>query len=239
MSRKKLILILGVFCLLQMMGCDRHREQIETAKAAAETPKPAATQDAEPTTQALLSGKTKKLRLPGGPLIAVVPESWKLDTDGPVTFVTGPSLFGTATVGLSSPSSVSFKQQEIDALIAKLPAELQTHPEQYRREVHRTIGNLQVIEHRYLKKPMTRNKTDAKGDPVPDAQGGFATITATPVQWTLTVFVPGEQAFTRYELNLIDLEADQLAVDEPLLDKIMHSVTVDGVASISAATTAP
>lgn len=233
----KLSLIRLLACVgLLVAGCDKSKQQIEQVKTAAET-KPPATQEAKPTTQELLSGKYKRLRLPNTPLSLMVPESWKIDAVGPVTFITGPSPFGTATIGLSSPSSIAFKQSEIDSLTTKLQNDIATKPEQFRRGEHRSIGNVQLIEKRFLGKPMTRDKLDDKGDPIPDNQNGFVTVTATPVQWTLTLFVPADQDYARYELNFIDLDADQMSVDQQLLDKIIGSVTVDS--SARNATTAP
>lgn len=222
---------------LLMVGCDKPKTPAEVVKAATEAKTPPATQEAKPTTQELLTGKYKRLRLPNTPLSLMVPDSWKIDAVGPVTFVAGPSPFGTATIGLSSPSSIAFKQTEIDALTTKLESDITAKPGQFRRGDHRRAGNVQIIEKRFLGKPVTRDKLDEKGDPIPDEKNGFVTFTTTPVQWTLTLFVPADQDYSRYELNLIDLDADQMAVDEKLLDKIMGSVTVDG--AVRNATTTP
>ena len=71
------------------ISCNR-RPQPPPAPPAGGSPQ-AQAEPARPTTQELLSGSYKRLVLPGMPLAVQAPQSWKIEMDGPLTFLQGPT----------------------------------------------------------------------------------------------------------------------------------------------------
>ncbi|WP_428937066.1 hypothetical protein [Fontivita pretiosa] len=213
--------------IMLMLGCERSDSRSGTPITADDT---AATQPAEarPTTQMLLSGPYKKLLLPGMPLSLRVPESWKIDYAGPITFVQGPTPYDMAMIQLSD-HGVGPRSLDPQVLLKTIQDEQARHPDPRNRAMLRDIGPARVLERFSVGKPQTNPKVDAHGVPVSDpATGNPVMLTTTPIRWTLTVFVPAaDSAYTRYELNFLDLTAEQYAVDGKFLEKIASSLSYE------------
>src|SRR5262245_53680451 len=69
-------------------GCDPPKAPPPPQPTAEATTQPT---PQRPTTQQLLSGTFKKVPLPSAPLSISVPESWKIEPVGAITFLTGPT----------------------------------------------------------------------------------------------------------------------------------------------------
>jgi hypothetical protein len=188
-----------------------------------------ATAPARPTTQELLTGPQRKMRLPEMPLSIMVPPDWKLEALGPITSLAGPSPFDRATIQLSRRDINTFRPEQIELLASRAKSEMEQNPQQYKKVELRQAGPMKVIEKLWLSKPITTPQVDRHGLPLVDAQGKEVTITMVPVHWTLTYFVPNEKVYNRHELNVLDLTADQYAVDQRFLEMVLGSVRYEGL----------
>lgn len=235
MTRAAVCGMMALLCGWAGMGCDRPAPPPPKLTA----PPPAATQEVRPTTQELLSGPYKRIALPGMPLSVQVPESWKIEIgkDYPATFLAGPSPSGQARIQLSKPDSFTFKQEQIDAIVAKAKKEMADNPKDYRKVESRMVGRMLVIEKLWITESSSP-QVDAQGAVIYDDKGKPLTLTLRPAHWTLTAFIPNADAFSRFELSLIDKLEEEFVQDERLLARIYNSLSED-VGSAASPATAP
>ncbi|HEY7088942.1 MAG TPA: hypothetical protein VH518_12685 [Tepidisphaeraceae bacterium] len=221
--------LLAILLAWGLAGCDRRPSappQSPTAQASEETA--AATQPAtRPTTQELLQGPYSKLPLPGLPLSVSVPAGWKIESMGPATFLAGPTPTDEGRIQISHGDINTFKPDQIDMLLTRAKKEMADDPQRVKKAELRSVGQLKVLETLAFSRPVTSPKMDPKGLGVLDDKGELVTVTTTPVHWTLLVFIPQGGAFARVELNFIDLTGEQLAQDQPVLQKIVDSLTYE------------
>ena len=210
----------GIF----LIGCERRpHPQAAATPEAASTSQP---EPARPTTQELMNGPMKKLILPGMQLSLQVPSSWKIQLEGSLTFLQGPTPTDGAMIELAQRESM--RPDQLDVLLTGIKREQEQHPETIKQAEMHDFGNMKVIEQFSVTPTTTNPKIDAKGEGVVDAQGNLVTVTITPVHWKLTVLVPFEKVFTRYELNFIDLTDEQYTTDKEFLKKIVSSLRYKG-----------
>jgi hypothetical protein len=218
-----------MFCLLSLMpvaGCDRRPARPPQARTPENEPATQPAEEPRPTTQELVNGPYKVVPLPSMPLAVKAPASWKIDVSGPVVFVGGPTPYGTATIQLAQRESI--KSEQLDILMTGVKKDQEQHPDTVKKAELRDVGKIKLLERLFVLKPITSPKIDVQGNALLDAAGNIVTTTTVPVRWTLTAFVPYEQAFSRYELNFIDLTAEQYAADKAFLEKIVNSLTYEG-----------
>ncbi len=223
--RPSAVWMLSVLGLIAWAGCDRRPAPPPQAQVPETQP---ATQPDElrPTTQQLLSGAYKTLPLPGMPLAIKVPESWKINVSGPVVFLEGPSPSGTITIQLAQRDTL--KPDQLDLFLLGVKKDQEQHPDTVKRADLRDLGKIKMLERLSILRPMSSPKVDVQGNAVLDSHGNIVTITTVPVRWTLIAFVPYQNAFSRFELNFIDLTAEQYAADKDFLEKIINSLTYEG-----------
>jgi hypothetical protein len=228
---------LGMHCV----GCDT-RSAPSAQSSDASTTRP----DSRPTTQQLLTGPYKTLFLTGTPLSIRVPEIWKLDPAGALNFLEGPSPSGTSIIQFADRGLL--KPDQYETLLVAAKKEQEQNPSMIKRAELRDVGKMKVLERVAFREPITRAKTvlDAKdGDikevPVLDASGKPETVTFTPVNWTVMIFVGQAGMFNKYELNVFDLTQEQYNADKQFLDAILRSVRYEAAptAEPSSASDAP
>jgi hypothetical protein len=217
-----------MYCMLWgafLFGCDRHPEPPPAAPtAAAAVSAPA--QPPRPTTQELLSGPYKTIVLPGMPLSVQAPQSWKIDVEGPLTFLQGPTPTDDAMIQLAQRETRSSDQ--VENLLAGAKHDQEMHPDTVKLVDMREMGDTKVLEQLSISRPITTPKVDAHGDGILDEHGNLQTVTTTTARWKFSVLVPYQNEFSDYELNFIDLSGEQYAADKDFLEKIMSSLRTDG-----------
>jgi hypothetical protein len=215
------------FCItwgIFLIGCDRHPAPPPPAPPTASAA-PAPPQPARPTTQELLAGPYKKLVLPGMPLAVQAPPSWKIEIDGSLTFLEGPTPSYDAMIQLAQRESL--RPDQVDILLEGVKRDQDQHPETVKRADLRQVGDMRILDQLSISQPITTPKVDSKGDAVLDAHGNILTVTTTAAHWKLTVLVPYEKMFSVYELNFIDLTGEQYALDKDFLQKILASLSYE------------
>jgi hypothetical protein len=220
------------FCMMwgaSLIGCDRHPAPPTpppTASAAPASPEPT-----RPTTQELLEGPYKKLPLPGMPLAVQVPAGWKIEVEGSLTFLEGPTPTGNAMIQLAQRESRS--PDQVESLLRGIKREKDQHPDTIKRADLREVGDVKIVEQLSISKPITTPKLDAHGDAQLDEHGNIRTLTSTAAEWKLTVLVPYEKMFSEYELNFIDLTGEQYNVDKDFLQRIVSSLSYENSQALS------
>jgi hypothetical protein len=177
-----------------------------------------------PTTQELMTGPRKRITLTPVPFSVSVPFQWKLENlaGGSVVVLAGPTPSGDVQIQLSTRTPA--KQEDLDivqrAAKKELAASQPSSKKVLKAELRKLDNNIQIFERQ------------AVGQPAPliitDANNHEHTETATPFDWTFTLYVPNGPDFARYELNFIGgLTAEQYKQDQPLFDAIIKSLVYE------------
>jgi hypothetical protein len=217
------VLMIGLAAIMMASGCNRPKPPPPPPATQAAAPEPV-----RPTTQQLLTGTYHKIPLPGMPLVVDVPQGWTIDTAAGLTFLQGPTPSGTATIQLAVRDPYSPVQLEM--IVQRGKEEATAQPAAIKRFELQDWAKIKVLERLEFSNPVTSPMLGADGHGMVDAQGNLQTFTFTPVRWTWTVLVPNDKGFARYELNFIDLTAEQFSADRELLEKIIRSLTLAGPA---------
>ena len=216
-------LLVGVVC-----GCDS-RPTPPTPPPPTQPSAPAA--PARPTTQQLTEGPYKTISLPEMPLTMKVPESWSIDspstTTGGIKFLVGPTPSGQVTINLAQHGAV--KKDQLQMLITRGKDEQQKKPDSIKRYEVRDVGELKLIERLSYEPPRTVDELGPSGQNV--------RTTFVPVRWNVIAMVPYQDSYTRYELNFMDLTADQFSKDQAFLERIVSSLAAEGSTPVSAPAT--
>src|ERR1700733_1694871 len=163
------------FCIawgIFVIGCYRPPAPPPPAASAA----PAAAQPTRPTTQELLNGPYKKLTLPGMPLAVQVPASWKIEVDGPLTYLEGPTPSDNAMIQLAQRESRNPDQVEIQ--LEGVKRDQSQHPDTVKRADLRAVGDMKILDQLSISPPVTMPRVDAKGGAELDEHGNLRTITS-------------------------------------------------------------
>src|SRR5450432_1981612 len=192
MSQRMVRLIFFMAWGVFLISCNRSPKPPPASAISAQT-KPEA---ARPTTQELLSGPYKRMVLPGMPLAIQVPQSWKIEVDGSLTFLQGPTPTDNAIIQLAQRESA--RPDQIEILLAGIKREQEQHPNTIKRADLPNIGDMKIIEQISISQPITTPKVDASGIGMVDKDGNPLTVTLTAANWKLTVLVPFEKMYSRY-----------------------------------------
>jgi hypothetical protein len=188
-----------------------------------------------PTTQELLTGPRKRLTLAPVPFSASVPLPWKLENLASGAVLAGPTPSGEVQIQLSSRTSV--KKEDLDIVQRAAKKELAATQPAIKRVLKAELKKLpnsaaQVFERQAIGQPAPLIVTDANNHE--------HTETATPFDWTLTLYVPNGTDFARYELNFIGgLTAEQYKQDQQLLEAILSSLIYEPSAATPPPAAAP
>jgi hypothetical protein len=204
-----------------LIGCDRQSKSPVASAPAAAAPQ-TQPEPTKPTTQELMEGSYKKMVLPGMPLSLEVPQSWKIENEGPLMFLQGPTPADNSMIQLAQRESL--RPDQIENLLNGVNHDRDQHPQSVKRAEMHDFGTMRVLEQLSVGQPVTSPKVDSRGEGILDEHGTLMTVTITPMHWKLTIFVPAEKLFSQYELNFIDLSQEQYNVDKDFLEKIVHSL---------------
>ncbi len=223
---KHVLLIAVGLLLIVAIGCDDKDSLPESVQKAAAKAEDQAAVPHRPTTQELVNGPKRRLKLTPIPFTARVPTTWKIDNlgGGNLTVLEGPTPSGEAQLQVTTRSQAT--AEDIDIIKRASKKEMATTQNMTGRHTieakFRTIGGLQVFERRVVGTPAPLIVTDEDNQE--------HTVTATPYTWTLTLFVPQGANFNRYEINFIGLTREQYEQDKPVLESIINSLTYDPTA---------
>ena len=188
-----------------------------------------------PTTQELLTGARTNTLLVPLPLKMQVPTSWKTKSLR-VMLLEGPTPTSDISIQLSTRPSI--RTEDFDRLVAGAKKELQQSPDTVKKADVRPLpgsGNGKLLERQMVGTPGPYTVYDAQNNPHVSTQSIY--------KWTLTAFVPFENAYQVYELNFIGLTKEQYEKDKEFLNSIVSTLTLATPGEAGgippAATTAP
>jgi hypothetical protein len=204
-------------------GCERSPAP---APVTLPPPKAAASQPVRPTTQELLSGAYQKLYLPGTPFSVMAPESWKVQNNGTINFLEGPTPADQIMIKISQFDPIT--AERYTGLVDRLVKEDNPQPAGTpKKNELRDADRLHIVERISAADPITTMRLGPRGTPDTDAQGNPIMITSIPIRWNLNIFVPESRAVSWYELNCIGLTLDQYNQDKDLISKVFASLRYD------------
>jgi len=219
-----------------IVGCDDKQDVPPAVLQAQQNPVPATRP--MPTTQELLTGVKKRLRLPEFPVSLDVPPSWGLQSlaNGEIFTVNGQGSSGDFDIQLVQQSQLVPKTQP-ETMLAAAKKELAAKPHPINRAELHELGPVKVVEVRSISNAFVNGKLPAEveGDILVDPGNrnvapGVQTTTrgiVNPhmVKWTFTLFVPAREdklsvrALTFMRLGLHDYEKDK-----DFLEQLMKSM---------------
>jgi hypothetical protein len=208
---------------MALSGCERSPAP---APVTLPPPKAAASQPVRPTTQELLSGAYQKLYLPGTPFSVMAPESWKVQNNGTINFLEGPTPADQIMIKISQFDPITAERYA--GLVDRLVKEDNPQPAGTpKKNELRDADRLHIVERISAADPITTMRLGPRGTPDTDAQGNPIMITSIPIRWNLNIFVPESRAVSWYELNCIGLTLDQYNQDKDLISKVFASLRYD------------
>jgi hypothetical protein len=188
------------------LGCEPEENQRPTDAANPNSATPTA--PAKPSTQALLEGPRRELRLDFLPATISVPESWQLKTTSgevAVTVLSGPTPHGDAAIRLSRLNSLT--PQTVELYLDKMRQDADHSGANLFFEI-REQGGMRVVE---------------SVRPLRDAA----------VDWKLRLLVASGLNFDQYELSFLALPRSVYDADSTFLRSLLTSVRVTDAPSTS------
>lgn len=210
------VMLVLLTCTTIWAGCD------DTPPPPPEALQDSATQptDGRPTTQAILSGPTKRLSLQTIPFTLEVPAGWAVRpaADGSSMSLQGPSPRFDVQIRMAQRPRV--KSDRLDLMIQAVRKEAESHAgEGPSKAETRKLGPVTVLERMSTDRPTSAALLDARGEQVAPM--------STPMRWQLWLFVPQGDDFEHYELSFFDLTREQYELDRQLLTRIIQSIQYD------------
>jgi hypothetical protein len=188
---------------------------------------------AGPTTQELLTGPKKTLRLGEFPLTLEVPRSWGIRSSQTGEFI---SVGGEATSGDISIQLVQQSQTlqpgGPEATFEAAKKEVQAKPHPINRVELRPLGPAKVLEQRMISNRFVNGKPPPEvwGDVETSSASGAKVVTHAVlnphlVQWTFTVFIPASEGkFSVRALTFIGLALSEYERDKEFLEQMMKTL---------------
>jgi hypothetical protein len=196
-----------------------------------------------PTTQELLTGEKKTLKLGEFPLSLQVPRTWQLKSWGDVStviMVTGPASSGEISIQLVQLGQ-PFPADRLPAVVQDAKKEAAAKPHPINRVELRSVGPIKVLEQR-----MISNKYDENGKLPPERwdtveiEGPRTSLTTEPpkvttraivnphvVKWTLTAFIPtgaDKDKLVPRTLQFMGLKLSEYEQDKEFLEQLVKSL---------------
>ncbi len=172
-----------------------------------------------PTTQALLSGKRSRTALVPLPLTMDLPPGWG-QLNEPGIKVSANLLQGYTPSGgevqIQLSNRAAIKQEDLDLMIAGGKKEMAEKPKEIIKFEMRSLGANKVLERQSVGHPAPFTTYDADMQPHTTEESAF--------NWTITVLVPNEGAYQRYELNFIGLTKSQYDKDKDYLNSVVDTL---------------
>ena len=239
-----------MWVMATVVGCDNAPPPPAVAAPARPTGKVVAVA-VRPTTQELLTGRNKRLQLPGLTMSITVPESWHLvEAPGAVPAARAPAAasdpgrldpHGAPPAPSAAPMDITAASVEGaspggDVEIKAIDYanftkdQMKSHLEGGKRIADREKDRTRVFDVRPLgNTTVLEHMTVAPKQKVPylDEKGNVAERMATPITWDYTYFVPVGERFHVYIVNIQMVTLEQLEGDREFFKKIIDSITID------------
>jgi hypothetical protein len=208
------------------------REQQERQRAAASRP--------APTTQELLTGPKKHLRLVGMPLALDVPPSWDLKSlaDGALILVSGPATSAEISIQLTAQAGQAVSVARLADIVARAKQEANAKPHPINRVELRDLGPAKVLEERMISNELVNGKLPPEvwgeqeikneNDPATPVIRVKAILNPHIVKWRLTVYLPtSKDQVTPRSLNFMGLKLSEYEQDKQFLEQLMKTLTYE------------
>ena len=190
-----------------------------------------------PTTQELLGGARKRIRLADYPLSLEVPQKWDLKSwgNGQIFLVGGPASSGDIDIQLTNPlSNRPIDPVALDDAIKKAKQEADAKPHPYNKvELRELNDGAKVLEQRMISTAFVNGKLPPEqigetviGDP---SKGPAVTTRAVlnphMMKWIFTVYLPEpENKYSTRVLNFSTLQMSEFQRDREFLEKMMGTL---------------
>lgn len=229
------------FTLMAGLACDDKNElppEVVRAQQQQEKQRQAAATKPGPTTQELLTGPKKHLRLAGMPLALDVPTSWNLQSlgDGALITVGGPATSGEINIQLAAPTAQPIAAARIEDIAAKTRKEVEAKPHPINRVDLRPLGPAKVLEQRMISNDFVNGKLppevwdeqEIKSERGSESVRVKAILNPHMVKWTFTVYVPASQdKVTPRTLTFMGLKLSEYEQDKQFLEQLMKTLTYE------------
>jgi hypothetical protein len=196
------LLVCSIFILA--LGCDRSRAPMKIPDGSASNT--SSTAPAVPTTQKLMDGPYKTVKLDPLPLTASVPESWdnKVPEGTHLNFLQGPALDGM-DVQLSLEPGSSMRPDQVKNVLQGAKKEADKDKQNVRKFEIRQMGDVQAMEEQRILSNPDNPRQQA-------------------IDWRITYFVPRDIDTNSYTVEVLGLSQDRFEKCQPLLRKIIDSI---------------
>ncbi|HSI33120.1 MAG: hypothetical protein ACAI43_02615 [Phycisphaerae bacterium] len=232
-----------------LAGCDDSADAPPSAAQAAERRRKeiedlAGKAGPAPTTQELMAGARKRLRLGDFPVSLEVPESWHLKSlgDGMASLISvgGRATSGEIDIQLVTNSS-TVPADRLAALAAGAKREIDAKPHPVNRAVMRDLGPIKVLEQRMLSNefvggapapeveavvPIVDETLAAKLPPGTKIPTTRAVVNPHLVTWRITLLIPdaGGKQYKSRALTFQPLKLSEFNQDREFLEKVVASL---------------
>jgi hypothetical protein len=226
-----------LLALLTGLACDDKNESPEALKArqqAQQSSLPAT--KPLPTTQELLTGPKKTLRLGEFPLSLEVPHSWGLRSFGDgaasVIAVSGVAGSGEINIQLVQQNQTINSALGVESILAEAKKQLAAKPHPLNRAEMRPLGPAKLLEMRGMSNQFVNGKLPAEvwGDvEIPDSRGNVVTTRAiiNPhlLTWTFTLYIPTQNGrYMTRSLVFMGLTPAEYEKDKEFLEGMMKTL---------------
>jgi hypothetical protein len=226
-----------LLALLAGLACDDKNESPEALKArqqAQQPPLPAT--KPLPTTQELLTGPKKTLRLGEFPLSLEAPQSWGLRSFGDgaasVIAVSGLAGSGEINIQLVQQNQTISSAVGVETILAEAKKQLAAKPHPLNRAEMRPLGPAKLLEVRGMSNQFVNGKLPEEvwgNVEIPDSRGNAvstrAIINPHVLTWTFTLYIPTQNGrYMTRSLAFMGLTPAEYEKDKEFLEGMMKTL---------------
>lgn len=208
-----------------LVGCDRGNDEAATPPPAAQATQPADAKAPEPagrrpTTQQLTEGAWKTVPVSLLPLTMSIPESWEIvpATNGGLLAVEGYSPSGFVQVRMSSRNTIP--ADTFDGFVKSARASAEQNGPRLKKFEVKTGDPVSLIE-----RQIAGEQRELM--PAADDQGNLVEREATPLRWSVLVFLKNGDKLEAYEMQFDAMSLEHYQQDEAFLRRIVDSLEFD------------
>jgi hypothetical protein len=219
-SRRSSFCLAGAMSLALVVtgGCDSDDPSPPPPVPAAPTTQPEPV-SRRPTTQQLISGAWKTVPVSLLPLNIDMPESWEVvpAANGGLLAVEGFSPAGFVQIRMSSRNSIPV--DTFDGFVKSARSAAEANGDRLRKFEVKPGDPLTLIERQIA--------GDREPMPVTDEQGNLILREATPLRWSILLFLKTGQKYETFEMQFDAMSLEHYQQDEAFLRKIVDSLAFD------------
>jgi hypothetical protein len=221
------------------LACDDKNElPPEVIRAQQQQQQQQSAKKAGPTTQQLLTGPKKHLRLAGMPFSLDVPTSWDLKSlaDGALITVTGQATSGEINIQLVAQSGRALPAARINDILVNTRKEVDAKPHPINRVELRDVGPVKVLEQRMISNALVGGKLppevwgedEIRSEKTGESIKVKSILNPHLVKWTFTAYLPtGKDEVTPRSLTFMGLKLSEYEQDKEFLEQLMKTLTYE------------